>query len=304
VLYDDICRYPAPHELEQALEQECDAAPGGVLCTAGADEALDRVCRGYLAPGRHAVLVTPTFEMLPRYAALAGAEVTEVAWPAGDLPLAALDAAVRPETTLIGVVSPNNPTGAVAALADLQALAEANPKALLVVDQAYGEFADVDLTRPLARVANVVSVRTFSKARGLAGLRVGWAVGAPAVIEVLRAAGGPYAVSRPSLAMATVRLRQRDDVADYVARVRTERAELTARLTRRGVEVLPSQANFVLCRLPDAEAFDAALATAGIAVRAFPGRAALTGWRRITCPADAGEFERLLAACDAALGGA
>lgn len=293
---DGWSRYPDPGPLEAALAARHGVAPERVLVTAGADEALDRVCRALLAPGRGCVLATPTFEMLPRYAALTGADVVEVPWPGGALPVEALRAAVGSATAVLAVVSPNNPSGAVATAPELTALAAAAPHALLVVDQAYGEFADVDLTPAVSAIGNGLSVRTFSKALGLAGARVGYAVGPATVIAAMRAAGGPYSVARASLAVAAARLADHGDSAAYVARVREERAALSALLRELGAAPLPSQANYVLCRPPDPARFDAVLAAAGIATRAFPGRAGLTGARRVTCPGDATDFERLAVA--------
>ncbi len=300
----DLSRYPDAAALEANLAQARGAVPGGVLVTAGADEALDRICRAYLSPGRHAVFAVPTFEMLPHYARLAGGSVTEVEWFGGALPVEALGAAVTPETRVLGVVSPNNPTGAAVTADEVARLAAIDPSLLVVVDQAYGEFAETDLTPLLAGLPNVVSVRTLSKAYGLSGLRVGYAVAAPEVIAVLRAAGGPYSVARPSIRRALERLTSDDDVADYVGRIREERTALSALLTELGAEPLPSQANFVLSKFANAAGLDTSLAGAGIKVRAFPKNPALHGYRRITCPADAGEFDRLTAALRAALKGA
>jgi histidinol-phosphate aminotransferase len=247
----------------------------------------------------------PTFEMLPHYARLCGGQVTEVEWFGGALPVESLAAAVGPETRVLGVVSPCNPTGAVVTADEVARLAAIDPSLLVVVDQAYGEFAEIDLTPILAEWPNVVSVRTLSKAYGLSGLRVGYAVAAPAIIAVLRAAAGPYSVARPSIACALRRLQEgASDVTAYVARVREERDTLTALLQELDAAPLPSQANFVLSKFADAAALDAALAGAGIKVRAFPKNPALAGYRRITCPADPADFDRLTTALRAALKGA
>ena len=164
--------------------------------------AIDRLCRAYLAPGRRIVMPQPTFVMLPYYAALAGAEIDAVPWREGPYPLEAVLDAVTEQTAVIVVVSPNNPNGAVATAADLRALAEAAPHAVLLVDLAYAEYADEDLTAAALSHPSAVVVRTISKAWGLAGLRVGYAVGSPELIAILRVAGGPFSVSGLSLAVA------------------------------------------------------------------------------------------------------
>ena len=122
----------------------------------------------------------------------------EVAWPTGPYPTDAVLAASA-DAAVIAVVSPNNPTGAVATSADLCTLALKASDALLLVDAAYAEFADDDLTQTALRLPNAVLVRTFSKAYGIAGLRVGYAIGAAPIIAALRAAGNPYPVATTAL---------------------------------------------------------------------------------------------------------
>jgi HAD superfamily hydrolase (TIGR01548 family) len=247
-----------------------------------------------LAPGRELLIASPTFEMFSRFAKLTGAQVREVAWPTGPFPTDAILELVDDATGVIAVVSPTNPTGAVAAADDLRRLSEAAPHALLIVDLAYVEFADVDLTGAALDLPNAVVIRSMSKAWGLAGLRVGYALGPAEIVGWMRAAGLPYAVSRPSLAMATAWLREgQDEVTSFVARVRREREQLTATLTGLGAEVYPSEANFVLARFANGLWVRDALAGLGISVRAFPDRADLEGCLRLTCPGDEAAFARL-----------
>jgi HAD superfamily hydrolase (TIGR01548 family) len=191
-------------------------------------------------------------------------------------------------------VSPNNPTGATIARAELRAVVAAAPNALIVVDAAYGEFASEDLTELALGFENAVVVRTFSKAWGLAGCRVGYVMGPAACIGLLRAAAPPYAVAMPSIALAIARLRDDGDaVALFVAAVRREVEVLREQLAGFGVACERSEANFVFMRTPRAEFLRAGLASFGIAVRTFPGVAALESAVRITCPGNAEWFARL-----------
>jgi len=299
---DVVRRYPDRRPLEARLAQRLNVAPAQVIVTGGGDDALDRICRAVLAPGRELILPEPTFEMIPRYARLTGAALVPVPWPAGPYPLAAVLAAVTPRTAAIAVVSPNNPTGCCATPADLQRLAAAAPHALLIVDLAYVEFADRDLTPAALALPNAVIVRTLSKAWGLAGLRVGYAAGPAAIIDWLRAAGGPYATSGPALAVAAARLADGDaDMAAFVARIRSERAVLSALLADLGARPLDSQGNFLFARFADAVWVRDALAGHGIAVRHFGDRPALADGLRITCPGDDAALQRLTAALRNAL---
>lgn len=291
--------YPNKAPLEAALAQRFGVASEQVLVTAGGDEALDRACRSVLMPGRNLVLPVPTFEMLERYPALMGAAIKTVPWPDQTYPTDAVLGACDPDTSAIAVVSPNNPTGAIATADTLRRLATTVPSALLIVDLAYGEFADEDLTPVALELPNAVVVRTFSKAWGLAGLRVGYAIGPTTVINWMRAAGSPYPTSGLSLALARRRLETgADDMTAFVAEIRRERATLIEQLARCGGRPRPSQGNFVLAHFRDAERIWRLLGATGIAVRHFAGRPGLEDALRITCPGSSTTFDRLTAAID------
>ena len=288
-------RYPDAAALEGMLAARLGVDAAQVVVTAGADDAILRLCTAVLGPDRELVLPVPTFEMIERYAALRGCTVHTVPWPGGPYPVPAVEAQLGERTSLVAVVSPNNPTGAVATAEDLRRLAAAAPRAVLLVDLAYVEFADEDLTAAALALPNAVVLRTLSKAYGLAGLRVGYAVGPPRIIDWLRQAGNPFPVSSASLAFAAHALDGgADDLQSFVAEVRSERREIAATLERLGVGAEPSQANFVFARLEDATWMRDALAGMGIAVRAFPGRAHLEDALRITCPGDAAATARLV----------
>ncbi|MFZ4737718.1 MAG: aminotransferase class I/II-fold pyridoxal phosphate-dependent enzyme [Bradymonadia bacterium] len=301
---DPMRRYPDTASLEAALARRHGVDAERVVVTAGADETIDRACRALLAPGRNLVLPVPTFEMIARYARLSGGEVRTVAWTGSVWPRAEVLAALDADTAMVAIVTPNNPTGAVATLEDVRAIAEAAPHALVMLDHAYIEFAGAehDLTTHVLDLPNVLVVRTVSKAWGLAGLRVGYGVGDPRLVDWLRACGAPYPVSGPSLALARAALQQGDAlVADFVSRVVQERESLQRLLTVRGAQVTPSHANFVFARVPDAVWLRDAMAGFGIGIRAFPGRVELDGAVRVTCPGDAASFQRLAHALDTAL---
>ncbi len=290
-----LARYPKTRELEAALAARHGVEPSQVIVTAGADDALQRLAAALLAPGRELVLPQPTFEMIERYAAARGATLREVEWPGGPYPTGDVIAACNEATAMVAVVSPNNPTGAIASLEDLQRVAAAAPQAVVVLDHAYAEFADEDLTRAALGLPNVVVLRTFSKAWGLAGLRVGYAIGAPELIGWLRAAGNPYPTAGPSLAIAGAALETgARQLAGVVGRVREEREDLREVLGELGWRPSPSQANFVLARGDDPLWLRDALAGFGVAIRAFPGRARLEDAVRITCPGEAQDLGRLV----------
>ncbi len=285
-----LAEYPRVDAFETALAAKLGVAADAVIATAGGDEAIDRVCRAFVAAGRRLVLAPPTFEMIRHYGLLAGAEIVETPWEGDRPPIDGMIAAATPNA-VIALVSPNNPTGSIATRDDLLRLADARPDCLVLFDHAYAEFADEDLTSAALTRGNIVTIRTFSKAYSAAGLRLGYAVGDPGVIGALRAAGGPFNVTTPTIA-AGLALINRGVSPEMIARVRAERRWLTEFLSDRGLEVPSSQANFVLVRGPRAGILARGLAAMGIAVRSY-GPGPLEHAVRITCPGSETRMARL-----------
>jgi len=295
--------YPSTRALEAALAERIGVPVGAVVVTNGADVALDRACRAFLAPGRDLLVAEPTFEMFPRFAAMCGAGYVAVPW-GKRFPTEELLSRASAGTGVVALVSPNNPTGLTLGRGDLARIATALPRSLVILDHVYVEYADEDLTRAALALANVVVVRTFSKAWGLAGCRVGYAVSTPSIAEVLRAAGDPYPVAGPSMALALAALEGgRNSLDAHVAEVRRERAALLERFRGWDVPCPASQGNFVFPWFgADAARVQASLAADGLLVRRFADRPGLDGGLRISLPADPATFDRLLRALARALG--
>ena len=294
-----VSRYPDTTELRKALADLHGLPQDRVLVTAGADDALLRCFLARVGPGRDAVATRPSFEMLPRYAAQTGGRLVEVPWWDGSFPTEEVMSSLSSGARTVFVVSPNNPTGNVITGGDLGRLAETAE--LVVLDGAYMEFADADLTPEALAHANVVVLRTLSKAWGLAGLRVGYLLGPTDLVTEIAAFGNPYPVTGPSHAIAKNRLQSSAEIDDFVANVRVERAELTEMLEELGARVLPSQANFVLAAFENPEWVFAAAASMGVGLRRFPDRPDLEKHLRIGLPGAREDFERLLGALSTSL---
>lgn len=281
-LYPEL-NSPLEGEIADYLGVESDQ----VLVTCGADDGLQRAVFSVAAPGRTAILLEPGYSMIRRFVCLAGAEPVAVPWWTGDLPVAEIRAQSDETTSLIAVVSPANPTGSAATKQAIATLCQALPHALVLVDQAYLEFAapDLDLGETVLAHPNAVLVRTFSKAWGAAGLRVGFAVGDARVIDWMRRVGLPFPVSRPA-AEAVSRLLSAGPDRVRIERIKQQRDRLQNLLRQLGVEVWSSQGSFVLARFADADLVWRGLASFGIAVRRFRGKPQLDGFLRITLPGE------------------
>lgn len=285
-------RYADPGPLEAAYAAWLGTGPANVLATTGGDDAIDRVFRAFLAPGREMVFPTPTFEMIPACARMARAALVPVEYEWGRLPHDEILAHVNERTGVVAVLTPDNPTGRAFSTESLLRLAAAlPPEVVLMVDMAYAEFAAEDPARALLEVPNAVMIRTLSKAWGLAGLRVGFAVGAGERIGVLRGYGGPYALTGPSIAIALDRLRNGvEEMRTFVGYVRSGRERLAGVIRAAGGTPEPSQTNFVLASFPDARWIQRGMAAQGVLVRHFPH---LPEYVRITVPRNDAEFRRV-----------
>lgn len=274
-------RYPAPQPepLRQALAALYGVAPEQLLIGRGSDEAIDLLVRALCRPQADAVVVSsPVFGMYAVSARLQDAPLVDVPLVDGtqgfapDLSAIA-DAAERSSAHLVFLCSPGNPTGEAIALADIAALATGlEGKAVVVVDEAYGEFSDVpSATTLLAAHPNLAVLRTLSKAHALAAARIGTLIAAPELIAVLRNCQAPYPLPTPcvDLALAALQAEALARTRERIAQVRAERERLSATLaTLSGVRrVYPSQGNFLLARFDDAQTAFERLLAAGVVVR-------------------------------------
>ena len=270
-------RYPdgAAYALRDRLAAFHGVRSDEVLQGAGSNELLDLVVRTFATPAHHVVFGEPAF-VVYRIAALSGGvPFTAVPLAAHVHDLPAMAAAVRPETRILFVANPNNPTGTHVGRSAVETLLrEVPPEVIVVMDEAYFEYADApDYPNSLALRGlreRLIVMRTFSKVYGLAGLRVGYAIGPAPLIDYMNRVRAPFNVSAPAQAAAIAAL---DDHAHLVASRELngrERARLGAELRGMGLAVAPSQANFVLVDLgrPVRPVYDALLRH-GVIVRPF-----------------------------------
>jgi len=287
-----VGRYPSFVELEAALAARWKVSPARIVATAGGDDAISRIVAARLAPGAKVLVHEPAFEMFGAYARARGAETLGLRWLDGEaFPLEATIEAIErcPSLGLATVVSPSNPTGGAVSADEALAVADACARsgAAFLFDAAYGEFADDDPSPRLAADRSAYVVRSFSKAYGLAGLRIGYVI-APGADEAaaLRSCGMPYPSSGLAAVAALAALGDKAGVAAFVAAVRTERAALAGRFRELGARVADSCANFVLARVRDPAGLAASMAADGIAIRSYGPRPLLSDAVRVSCPGD------------------
>ncbi|CAN5477822.1 MAG: histidinol-phosphate transaminase [Acidimicrobiia bacterium] len=295
-------RYPdmTAHILTQAIAGYQGVDPEHIWVGAGSTQLITLITLAAAEPGTTTVFADPSFVVYPIATLLAGADAIKVPLDrAHRHDLAAMAAAVREDTRVVYVCNPNNPTGTHVAGDALGELVDAIPSDVLVmVDEAYGEYVtapDWSTAIPLALERdNVVVTRTFSKIFGLAGLRVGYAIGAPRTLAAFLATQPPFSVTTLGQTAATEALRHVDRLEQRVKENELGREWLTAELTHRGYEVPPSQANFILV-LPgdDAAGIGERMLHEGVIVRPM-GNAI-----RISVGTE-GENERVMAAWDVA----
>lgn len=289
-------RYPSTTAAEATLALEYGVDPARVMVGAGSDDLLERAFRCMLGAGSEVILTDPTFEMLARYATINGATAQSRPWPNGALPTDAILGAVTSATAIIAIVSPNNPTGATASTSALCEIARRNPAVLVIVDGAYVEFADEDPLSVLIDQPNILLTRTFSKAWGMPGLRIGFGIGPASLVAAMRRAGAPYPVATPTLSAAiTIRATSAPLMRRRVDAIRTTRAYVLASATALGLEPTCSDANFICTATPRAAWLRDGLAGLGIGVRWLPG---VPDRVRISCPLSDADTRRLESALE------
>lgn len=297
---EHLTRYPEREPVEQIVAEWLGLSPAEVLLTNGVDEGIHLLCETYLQAGDEAIVAVPTFGMYEVYASATGATVAPVAAGAAfRFPAAGVLARITRRTRLVAIANPNNPTGAVAQAEDLLAIAERAGDAAVLIDEAYFDFYGQSLISEVSRRKNLFVARTFSKAYGMAGLRIGVLAGPAAQMADVRRIASPYNVNGVALACLPAALDDREYVSAYVESVCRGRARLEAELRALGIPYWPSQANFVLAQFGAArEGFVSAMRRRGILVRDRNHDPGCAGCVRITIGTDAHTDELIAALRD------
>ena len=304
-----VTRYPNLYaaSLKEALGRYLGVAHDRIVTGCGSDDILDSAIRAFAEPGDVIVSPDPSFAMIPIFARMNGLRsVTVPLTSSYDIDA---DAMLATDARIIYLCSPNNPTGAALSRSAIERVVE-RARGIVILDEAYAEFASTDLSAIALDSDRVLVARTMSKAFGLAGLRVGYATGAPTLVAEVEKSRGPYKVSAIAERAALAALGDGLEWArERVAEAKENRARLTLELERRGLTPIRSEANFVLVPITNANARARHMRSLGVAVRPFEGLPAITGALRESGgsalrisvgPSDM--VEAALGALDAALG--
>lgn len=281
---DEVGMYPEQETVRRELARHFRVTPDELLLTNGTDEALHLIANTYIERRDRVLIVEPTFAMYRFYAELAGATLEALRYDDRmGFPMSAVISTLAKKPRVLFLANPNNPTGSVLDTVELRSILRAAPRTLVVIDEAYFEYCGVTVLSWIRRHTNLVVTRTFSKAAGMAGLRLGCIFTNRSNAATMRKAASPYPVNVAALAAARACVGDSAFLRSALREFAKSRDELRAGLTRLGLTVFPSAANFMLIDLGDrAKPVVAALGRKGILIRDrssdFGGR----GYVRIT----------------------
>lgn len=306
-LLDGLARYPDGNgfELKQALSRRFGVGLDSIVLGNGSNDVLELAARAFLAPGLSAVYAQHAFAVYPLAVQAIGAQGIVV--PAREFghDLGAMAAAVRQDTRVVFVANPNNPTGTFVSGAELEKFIAAVPgEVLVVLDEAYTEYLRPDFRYDsiawLGKYPNLIITRTFSKVYGLAGLRVGYALAAPEVADLMNRVRQPFNVNSLSLAAAAAALEDEDFVRESYELNCRGMDQIVAGLARLGLGHIPSYGNFVTFAVPKAAEVFQKLLRQGVIVRPIAGYG-MPGHLRVSIGLES-ENARFLEALKQALG--
>lgn len=280
----ELSMYPEQESVKREMAKAFRVRADELLLSNGTDEALHLIANAFLDAGDSVLLVEPTFAMYRFYSELAGARVQSLRYEENlEFPMRDVMRTLRSAPRVFFLANPNNPTGGVLQQKELRKILGAAPRTMFVVDEAYFEFSGVTVVPWVRRHRNLIVTRTFSKAAGLAGLRLGCLFAHRDITPLLRKAQSPYPISIPALVAGKAALRDRSHLDRTLREFRMSRAALEHGLAQLGIRYFPSAANFILMDLgAKAKELVASLAEKGILIRDrssdFGGR----GYVRIT----------------------
>jgi Histidinol-phosphate/aromatic aminotransferase and cobyric acid decarboxylase len=278
----DVRRYPSAYtsNLKTALAAYAGVEPDMIVTGCGSDNILDCAIRAFGNPGGNLACCDPTFTMIPVFSQLNGLNTRLCGFDENGNIRA--DELLASDADVIYICSPNNPTGASASPDRIEKIATSF-RGLVIIDQAYAEYSATSLTMLAMRHPNVLIARTMSKVFGMAGLRIGYGIGRPAIVREIEKSRGPYMVGASAQAAAMAALAEDLPwISNVVAETLANRARLASELKLLGYRPLPSDANFLLIPVIDESRVVRRLLDNGVGVRSFANLPGIGGAIRVT----------------------
>jgi histidinol-phosphate aminotransferase len=281
---EGMTRYPEYDEARTILAEYFKVAKEELLLTNGTDDAIQAICNTFVEPGDILLQPAPTFPVYKFFHEVAGGEVVRIPYDEHfRLPLKPLLAALKKHPRWLALANPNNPTGTIIPQKDLRTILRAAPKTVVLVDEAYFDFSGETVLSWIAKYSNLVVTRTFSKAFGLAALRMGCIFANAGLVEWMHRGQNPFAVNSLAMAAACEAIKHPGYVRHYAGEIRANRKQFCRLLDVMGIPYVPSSSNFVLTRFGDrAPEIGRHLREIGILVRDWSYDPHLRGYLRIT----------------------
>lgn len=264
-----LAMYPEYQKPTGRIASYFGVAREELLLTNGGDDALRVFFDAFVEPASHILICEPTFPMYRYYAEIAGARVETLRYGGNmEFPLDELLAGLRNKPSVLFIANPNNPTGTLLQLDAIKKILRAAPNTAVVIDEAYAEFSGVTMLPWIRKYPQLFVARTFSKAAGLAALRLGAVMACRESLSILRRAMPPFPVNVAALVAAEAALQEGSTIRSYVKQTRIVRERFAGELQRLGVKTFPSAGNFLLADFgPQGPALFKKLAAQGILVR-------------------------------------
>ncbi len=281
---DRLATYPEYEAARAKLAKFFRVRPDQLVLTNGTDDALKVICETFVEPRDVLLVPAPTFPIYQFFHEVAGGRTERVYYDEDfRLPLKPMLKALEKDVRWVAIANPNNPTGTTVARRDLRTMLEAAPKTAFIVDEAYYEFSGETVIPWIKQYPNLIVTRTFSKAFGLAALRMGCILTNAETADLMRRGQNPFPVNTLALAGALAATEHADEALRFAARIRTERERLRQWLEAQGIHTVPSQANFFLAEFgPNSPEIARRLRARSILVRDWNYDPRLRGYLRIT----------------------
>jgi len=247
---EDICTYPEYNKFRNRLATYLNLKTENIIPTNGADEAIKVTIDTYIEKGDEIIIPKPTFAMFKIYSQIAGAKITSILYNKDlSFPTDKLLKTINQDTKLVILVNPNNPTGTAINGIDIIKIIEKAKDSIVLIDEAYYQFYEESSKELIKKYNNVIIIQTFSKAFGLAGLRLGYIISNKDIIRNLDKVVSPYSVNSLAIIAANAALEDIDFIKSYTNEIKESKKYLKEELEKLGITTFPSEANFIIANL-------------------------------------------------------